>query len=333
MPSLMRSDNLSNKLLLLLRSSRLGCLAHAMNARTLLLLSVLIGGLLTTSATARTWTSNDGKEIEAEYVSATETEVTIKREEDSQSFTIPLERLSEADRKWVAEELAKPVPITGEFAELITGDWELAEYEGLPYAIYGKNLDGRQKYPLLLSLHGKSSNNENGKQLGFTQKFTDPRHYKERPCIIVAPLCYQPYGETGGGWSDKPGDQAIALVKALKEGLPVDEKRIYTIGFSMGGFGVCYVMSQEPKLFTAGVPVAGYGWGSMGKELEDEPIWLFQAADDPVVKASGARAFAESLKRSKVFHYTEYPEGGHGIISRVLADEEMFIWLFSQVDD
>jgi dienelactone hydrolase len=306
---------------------------------------LLVAGLLEMGrgvGEARTWTSTDGKAIEAEFVSATEKEVTIKRA-DGKSFTLPLTRLSDDDRAWIAENKDKAMaadtgeeaaPIEGPFADLVTGDWAMSEYEGLPFAFFGgKELDGGKKYPLLLTLHGKSDNNENGKQIGFARKFASGDNYSERPCFIVAPLCYQPFGATGGGWSKEPGDKAIELVEALIEALPIDENRIYVVGYSMGGFGTCHVMAKEPKLFTAGVPVAGYGYGGQADDLKREPIWLFQAEDDNTVGVEGARSFAEALKRSDVFKYTEYPDGGHGIIGRVIDDQAMHEWLFSQVDE
>lgn len=291
-------------------------------------------------ANARTWTSTDGKSFDGDFVSATAESVTVKRS-DGKSFTIPLSRLSEADRKWVGEQAASqpsgsaeagpPKPIEGPYASLVTGDWALSKFKNLPFALYAsKELSADKKYPLVLTLHGKSDNNENGKQIGWAKEFTGEENYSERPCIVVAPLCYQPHGGTGGGWSDKPGDEAIELVKALIESLPVDEARVYVAGYSMGGFGTCHLMAREPRLFAAGVPVAGAGsdYGS----LKREPIWLFHAADDQTVNVEGSRQMAEALKRSKTFKYTEFPDGGHGIVGRVFDDVEVHKWLFSQTN-
>jgi len=52
-------------------------------------------------AESRTWTSTDGNTIEAELISATDKDVTIRRT-DGRRFTLPLENISEADREWVA---------------------------------------------------------------------------------------------------------------------------------------------------------------------------------------------------------------------------------------
>jgi len=223
-------------------------------------------------------------------------------------------------------------PIGGPFASLITGDWALSEFNGLPFALYaGKDLNPAQKYPLVLALHGKSQNNDNGKQVaGWMKSFVKPERYESNPCIIVAPLCYQPFGATGGGWNDKPGEQTIALVRALTKALPVDPKRIYVVGHSMGGFGVCHIMARDPMLFAAGVPVSGYGGAAEEAKLARKPLWLFHATDDNVVPVAGARDFAKLFGHAKTFKYTEYPTGGHGIPGRVFDDEEVQKWLFSQ---
>jgi predicted peptidase len=218
-------------------------------------------------------------------------------------------------------------------ATLLTGEWVLSEYRGLPFAIYGaKDLDAAKKHPLILALHGKSDSNTNGPQVGgWMKSFAKPERYAKNQCIIVAPLCYQPFGATGGGWSAKPGDQAIDLVKALGKALPaVDAKRVYVIGYSMGGFGACHLVVRAPQMFAAAVPVAGYGTGIGAAAGQRTPMRLFHAADDTVVGVAGSRAFAKASSRAKTFHYTEYPTGGHGIGGQVFEDDKLHEWLFAQ---
>jgi dipeptidyl aminopeptidase/acylaminoacyl peptidase len=315
-----------------------------MNTRLGMIFVLALAGSASSPAAAREWTSSDGKKLDAEFVRTTGDMVTLKRATDGREFTIPLSRLSPADRDWIKEQSATaapsgvpsssaaPKPVDGPYAKLLTGEWVPSEFHGLPYVLYGaKDLDGARKYPLVLALHGKSSNNENGKQVGGWMKtFAKPERYKKNPCLVVAPLCYQPFGGGGGGWSDKPGDEAIDLVKDLIKNLPiVDKERIYVIGHSMGGFGVCRLMTREPRLFAAGVPVAGYGSTGEAGELKRKPLWLFHAANDETVSVDGAREFAEALKRSKTFKYTEYPDGGHGVIGRVFDDDSVHEWLFA----
>lgn len=305
-----------------------------MNRRALVTLALLLG---TASLQGRTWTSSDGKRLEADFVSSTETHVVLKRAKDGRTFTLPLARLSADDQTFVKEQAtADPAgsepaaAIEGEYAELITGDWKLAEHGKLPFAFYGaKDLDGSKKYPLVISLHGKSSNDENGKQIGLARAFAKEENYSVRPCLILAPLCYQPHGGTGGGWDDDPGKECLDLIKKLVKKLPiVDPDRIYVIGYSMGGFGTWHFLSSETRLFAAGVPVAGHS--SAGGKLRSMPIWAFHGAKDTVVGVEGARAAAAALKRSKNFKYTEFPDEGHGISGKVVADVKVHEWMFAQ---
>lgn len=286
----------------------------------------------TLSLSARTWTSKDGRELEADFVSATAVEVEVKRKGDGRMLTIPLNDLSKEDQAFISqkEEPAPVAEVEGKYADLITGDWEMAEHGNLPYAFFGsKELDASKKVPLVISLHGKSQNNTNGKQIGFARKFGEKANYMERPCLILAPLCYQPHGGTGGGWTAAPGDETLDLLKDLLKELPIiDPDRVYVIGYSMGGFGTWHFLKEESRLFAAGVPIAGYSH-DVGK-LKSMPIWSFHGAKDDVVQVEGARNCADELKRSKVFKYTEFPDAGHGIAGDVTSDPKLHEWLFAQ---
>lgn len=55
-------------------------------------------------AAPRTWTSVDGRTLEAEYIRAEGDVIMLRRAGDGHIFTVPLSRLSEADRVYVAEQ-------------------------------------------------------------------------------------------------------------------------------------------------------------------------------------------------------------------------------------
>lgn len=308
--------------------------------KTRIVLVVLLSSFVIGSVHSREWTSTDGKKLQADFVSLSGDQVVL-RLGDGRTVPVSLTRLSASDQAFVKEQPVGEKPanatgavkkVEGPFASLLTGDWALSEFKGLPFAIYGAaDLNAAQKYPLVLALHGKSQNNENGKQVGgWMKSFAKADNYKERPCIIVAPLCYQPFGGTGAGWYDKPGTQAIAMVKELMKSLPIDKDRIYITGHSMGGFGTCHLINTEPRLFAAGVAMSGCTGPESAGNLKKVPLWLFHAADDATVPVKGARDLAAALKRDKSFKYTEYPTGGHGIPPKVYDDPETHLWLFAQ---
>lgn len=293
---------------------------------------------LAVSASAREWTSTDGRKIQAEMVGLAGDQVTLKLA-TGQTANVPLARLSAADQAFAKAQGAKPAttagptkPVAGPFAELVTGDWALSTYKDLPFALYAaKDLNAARPIPLVLALHGKSQNNENGKQVGgWMKSFAKEDNFKKNPCIVVAPLCYQPYGGSGGGWSDKPGVEAVALVKELMKSLPIDKERIYVVGHSMGGFGTCHLINTEPRLFAAGIAVAGCTGPETAGTFKRVPLWLFHAADDPTVEVKSSQALAEALRRDKECKYTEYPTGGHGIMGKVFEDAETHTWLFAK---
>ncbi len=298
--------------------------------------TLLFSLLLTALASAREWTSSDGRKLEADLVSAANGQVTLKRAADGRVFTLALDQLSAEDQAFIQSSPATPAvpakPIEGPLASLITGDWALADFEGLPYALYAsKDLSAAASHPLVIALHGRSQNNENGKQIGgWMRSFTQPERYAKNPCIIVAPLGYQPYGGTGSAWNDKPGAQALKLITHLLKNLPIDKNRVYCAGFSMGGFGTCHFIHSDPRLFAAGVAVAGCTGPDTAPSFKKTPIWLFHAVDDATVEVKYSRDLAAALSRNKDCKYTEYPSGGHGIAGTVFETADVHDWLFAQ---
>jgi len=66
------------------------------------LISTIISGVILFSNTyAREWTSSTGKTVNAEFVEANETVVTLKRENDGKIFELPIEKLVEADIEFI----------------------------------------------------------------------------------------------------------------------------------------------------------------------------------------------------------------------------------------
>jgi pimeloyl-ACP methyl ester carboxylesterase len=288
---------------------------------------------------ARTWTAADGRTLEGEFVSATGTSVTIKRA-DGKLFTIDLEKLSEDDRAFVAEQAKKPATpapagpakppaaISGPYAEHVTGDWKQFEGKGgIQCMLFAaKSLDASKKHPLVVYLHGKGNVVLTKKHLGFASSCAKEANYEKNPCFILAPQC-----PDENGWS---GNTGVAFMKSLKDlikNLPIDEDRIYLIGYSMGGYGTFNHLNSEPRMFAAGIPVAGGCDPGIARNLRRIPLWIFHGEKDDVVTPDGSRAIAKALERAKApAKYTEFPGEGHGIMGKVADDPAVHEWLFSQ---
>ncbi|AHF89399.1 hypothetical protein OPIT5_03075 [Opitutaceae bacterium TAV5] len=146
---------------------------------------MLFPGLAALALTARTWTDTQGRTVEAGFVSATETTVTIRRD-DGQLFRLELERLSWPDRDWVAAQAA-PKPA-----------WAKDPGEGMP----GRTIDPVREINPLLGLELFADDNlwddEPGAvaarlrlpEEGRTRLFESYRVYPSRPLTMLGAQAY-----------------------------------------------------------------------------------------------------------------------------------------------
>jgi len=270
--------------------------------------------------------------MEAEFVSATADSVTLRKDRDQKLVTLKREQLSAADWNHIRKlqglpPAEKPRP---EYAALITGIWEHGNFESrLPYRIYGgRTIRPDKKYPLVVYLHGVHlRGDDNRKHLtGEAKSFAAERNYTKRPCFVIAPQCPK-----GKSWSKATNQDVVALVKEASEHLPVDPKRIYLTGYSMGGFGTWDILAKEPGLFAAAVPIAGGGDPAKAGVFKHVPIWAFHGEKDFIVPVRTTRKMVEALKEvGGKINYTEYEGAGHLVTRRIFKDESVHRWMFQQ---
>jgi predicted peptidase len=143
----------------------------------------------------------------------------------------------------------------------------------MPYRLFRP--DGAGKRPLVVYLHGSGGlGDDNLQQLGLgnifgTRVWLLPQNQKRFPCYVVAP-------QTAQGWvrydfskqtAVRPpevvpglGDGArlaLELIDALRREFPIDDRRIYVTGQSMGGAGAWHLIAHRPRLFAAAAICCG----------------------------------------------------------------------------
>jgi predicted peptidase len=284
-------------------------------------------------AEVRTWKTADGlKCIEAEFISTRDGEVTIKRKSDLRLFTLPISKLSAEDQAWIKTQKAE-TSIPAEVKEpdpalvkLITGKWERHEAHGMKFRIFGERKIRRSKndtYPMVIYLHGRGNDVMTPEEPGNANTFTKE---SKKTCLVIAP---QSLGNDG--WKGSNADMALKIIDELIANFPIDQKRIYITGYSMGGFGTFEFLAMKPKLFAAGVTVAGGASPQNAQKLKDIPIWAFHGDADEAVKVESTRNIVEAIKKlNGKIKYTEIPGGDHSIANQVYQDQEMHKWLFEQ---
>lgn len=212
----------------------------------------------------------------------------------------------------------------------------------LPYRMRLPKADGL--LPLLICLHGAGERGtDNDAQIGYFLPIFNHENSPARNAITIMPQCpetmrWVEYGWDKGSYQSEnaplsPAFEAVEqLLSTLLATLPIDRKRIYVTGLSMGGFATWRLCAEHPDLFAAAMPVCGGGPLDKADRLATVPIRAFHCADDPIVppKASRDMVAAIQIRPSHQTRYTEYPNGGHGAWTPTYANPENINWLFDQ---
>lgn len=210
------------------------------------------------------------------------------------------------------------------------------------YLVFRPELKGDAKAPLLICLHGAGAEGHDLNRVrGLARTLVRGiAKFEKGPCIVVAPQCDRRVDEDGGGWL--PADLNL-LLEHLRATLPIDEKRIYLTGVSMGGYGSWVWGGNHPEHFAAVAPVVG-GLGPGGPKdvtpdldawaanLAKIPVYAFAGAQDRVVPAERSERMIAAIRKAggKQAKLKIYPDEAHGAGRVVFSNAEFYDWMFSQ---
>lgn len=214
----------------------------------------------------------------------------------------------------------------------------------LPYRLLKpKDYDPKQKYPLVLFLHGAGERGvDNEKQLihGLND-FAADEIVAKYPAFVVAPQC--PVGKkwVEVDWSadshvipakpSVPLAASLELLDSIAKEFSIDADRVYITGLSMGGYGVWDALAREPQRFAAAAVVCGGGDPAQADKMKGVPIWAFHGDEDTAVKPKRSREMIAALKAAGGEpKYTEYPKTGHNSWAKTYSDPALYEWLFAQ---
>ena len=233
----------------------------------------------------------------------------------------------------------KEVPVVKTVGEELQGKTTFLNPE---FLLFPEESKKGSKLPVLIYLHGAGGVGDDlGKIRGQARRVVSGiRKFRKGPCLVVAPQCLRVTPAGRGTWTPEDLDLFLEHVKAT---LPIDEKRVYLTGNSMGGYG-CWVWGgHRPEHFAAIAPVVG-GIGRGGpKAVTDDlaewaanlakvPVHAFAGAKDRVVPAERSERMIAAIRKAggKQAKIKVYPEEGHGAGRLVFSTKEMFDWMFSQ---
>jgi predicted peptidase len=213
----------------------------------------------------------------------------------------------------------------------------------MPYRLFRPKATGT--LPLVVYLHGSGGlGDDNEKQLGLgnifgTRVWLLPENQQRFPCYVVAP-------QTDRGWikydfSKRPAQEmpglgdgsrlVLDIVDRLTREFPIDPRRIYVTGQSMGGAGVWNVIANRPELFAAAIPCCGSASSDKGSEAIAMPLWNFHGDADRTVPVSVSRdRIAARRKAGGHPLYTEYPGVDHESWQWAYTEPALISWVFAQ---
>jgi predicted peptidase len=207
---------------------------------------------------------------------------------------------------------------------------------------HGKSSD-TVKYPLIVFLHGSGERgNDNKIQITHIKDlFLNVQNMQKYPAFVVAPQCPKDKRWVESSWTvskhimpneiSVPLKLVFDLIKKLISEYPIDEKRIYISGVSMGGFGTWDMICRYPGKFAAAIPICGGGDISKSQLILKTPIWAFHGSNDKVVKVTLSRNMINSIKKlGGNPKYTEYPGVGHDSWVKAYKEKGLLEWLYNQ---
>jgi predicted peptidase len=216
-----------------------------------------------------------------------------------------------------------PEPVTPGKAQKRTYDFKEAGKE-MEYALFvPTKYDKDKKSPLVVALHGMGGNPQQFmRSRGLTEQ-ADKRGY-----IVVAPMGYNATGGYGISFFGRRGGKPEAanvselsekdvmnVLALVRKEFKIDNDRIYLMGHSMGGGGTWHLGIKNPDLFAALGPIAPAIFRAPDdlEKIKHVPVILVQGDKDNLVPVSGARRWADQMKKlGMTYEYLEVEGGDHG---------------------
>lgn len=223
-----------------------------------------------------------------------------------------------------------------------------ASYLSSGYLLYQPQTDGEtaELLPLVIHLHGGGGHGADLQKIKWQsmQLWQGFGAFNTEPCMLVAPQCL-PLGRDGSRGTWEPHDLNLFL-QDLCVTLPVDRRKIYLTGNSMGGYGTWAWGAHNPEHFAGIAPmVGGIGRGGpkdvtpdiqvWASNLAQVPVYAFVGAQDQIVPAERSQRMIEAIRKAggTQARLKIYPEAGHDAPRLAYADPEFYEWLFAQERD
>jgi predicted peptidase len=206
-----------------------------------------------------------------------------------------------------------------------------------------ETLEPGKTYPLVLFLHGageRGSDNTAQLKHGVNSIIEGAKKLGD-PCFLIAPQCpndrwWSPINRETMNLSEaeKPNpllEAVLALIDETQKQQPIDPKRLYVTGLSMGGYATWDLLGRVPGRIAAAIPICGGGDPSIAAKFKDNAIWAFHGEVDSAVPVKTTREMIAALEKAGGKpSSTFYPGVDHDSWTQTYNNPEVIRWMFGQ---
>jgi len=195
-----------------------------------------------------------------------------------------------------------------------------------PYLLYlpKEYKNSEKEIPLVIYLHGascKGSNLARVKKYGLPYYVNKGKHYD---FIIASPQCPSNKSWLSDNWFEP-------LYNKLTSKYPIDKRRVYVVGMSMGGYGAWHLAMDFPDIIAAIVPLCGGCYDSTRiSRIRQIPVWAIHGALDKAIPVNETeKLISKLISLAAPVKYTRVEDRGHNI-ANYFGRKEIYDWLLEQ---
>ncbi len=206
-------------------------------------------------------------------------------------------------------------PFAGRTGDIKRHYFFKAAGEIMPYRTYiPTSYNGSKAFPMVLALHGLGGTEDSM----FGGLYNIIEQAEKRGYLVVSPMGYRVDGGYGSGVGSAgrrtqlSEQDVMEVFERFRKEYKVDDKRIYLMGHSMGGFGTWALGAKYPQYWAALGPISGGGNPATIERMKSIPEVVVHGDADNVVPVASSRVMVAEMKKLGVdVKYIEQPGGTH----------------------